>query len=170
MCRFIYDNRFCWRRWKVIVLGLICLVVLFSFSGCTNQHNNIVYNNELFTEELYNGTTEIFIVMHNGYNRCYIYHTMDKEIIDGFYKDFASFDLEEYTPPPKFPPSANLGEPTYGIIYFVKGEDKETISFVSEVLTKDGTKKYKRADGNLNILKNWFDTMEPPIEVKIRED
>lgn len=93
-------------------------VFFASFVGCSGKYkeDEIVYNNDFFTKELYQEIIEIYIIIGSK-----DYHITDRDVIFNIYKEFASLVLdEEYNPP--FPPEALLGG---GIasIYLVASDD-----------------------------------------------
>ncbi len=110
---------------------IILLIIIFSISGCSKKIDSDIYNNNIFTEELYKEITGIkFSVASEDYV------ITDTEKIHDIYMLLASMDLQENTTL-----SAKLGTSSF---YLCTADEEimitgsgDSISFLGESYVRD---------------------------------
>lgn len=81
------------KRFQRFIIYLGCFLFLLSFVGCGGKYkeDDIVYNNDFFTKELYQEIIEIHIMISS-----IDYHITDRDVIFNVYKELAFLPFEEY--------------------------------------------------------------------------
>lgn len=133
MIRHFLPNRF--------LLCFLCAACFFLLTGCTDQEeSNIVYQNDIFTPELYQEITEIYLNVSSV-----DYHITEEAFLHNIYQELAGLALKEES---AVPPSAALGFFTFEI---------RTESAVIPVLLSDNC---------LHVLNHSF-LLEPDTSAKL---